>query len=76
MLKNFISIPVSSFQNWVAELFTSTLLKLIDVSYWLLLIWCLIAILFYMIGNDSFKKHIPSTMLTYFLLQCLKSLLH
>ena len=71
-VKSLIDLPIESFQNWMKSLLTSSLIWFIDRSYWILLITALVALLFYLVGSDKSRKYISLSMLTYFLLECIK----
>lgn len=71
-LKSLIDIPAQSFVNWIGSVLSSSLLWFINRSYWILLIWAMVALLFAIVGNTNSRKHISLSMLTYFLLECLK----
>lgn len=71
-VKSFIEMPTEAFKGWFKGLFTSSLMWIIDRSYWILLISSLVALLFYLVGSEKSKKYIGFTMLIYFLLQCIK----
>ena len=65
---NALKISVLNFLKWIA-------MGIINSSYWICLVACLIALLLYIAGERKAGKYVTLSFIVYFILQAIKGAL-
>lgn len=71
-IKDFIDSPFSAINSWIGEKISTSIISLIDGSYWIFLGISMSALFLYVAGQKGAKKYTTTPPLIYFLLQLLK----